>query len=116
MNTPITLVVPLSLIATVNSLCFAIAGESAGPAMLRANVNASGPCTEALATHAVASGVIHSDMATLMADPAGIVLKAKGAITLPAITALLAACDISQDSIPVALDRVYGRTPVVVLP
>ena len=116
MNTPITLVVPLSLIATVNSLCFAIAGQAAGENMLRANVNESGPCKEVDATHAVSSGVIDADMVALMADPAAIVEKSGGASTLEQITELLAACDISQDSIPAALDRVYGRTPVVVQP
>lgn len=61
----------------------------------------------------MASGIIDADMAALMQDPTGIVLKSKGAVTLEQVTSLLAACDISQDSIAVALDRVYGRTPVV---
>lgn len=117
MNSPITLIVPLALIPLVNALCYAIAGQAAGENMLRANVNESGPCKEADATHSVASGVIDAEMVALMADPAAIVEKSGGASTLEQITELLAACDISQDSISVALDRVYGRVaPVVMLP
>lgn len=116
MNSFITLVVPVTLVQTVNALCFQIAGQTAGESMLRANVNELGPCDEAIATHAVASGVIDADMVNLMQDPTGIVLKSKGAVTLEQITAILAACDISQDRISVALDRVYNRTPAAVLP
>lgn len=107
----------LAVAATAaSSADFAIAGQAAGENMLRANVNESGPCKEATATHAVASGVIDAEMVALMKDPTGIVEKRKGAATLEQVEFMLAACDISQDSIPIALDRVYGRTPVVVLP
>lgn len=96
-----TLITPEQFAPLARQLTEAAAGP-AGANMFQTPLSPTGLPP---ATHYVSAGMIATDMAELLSDPELIVQATDGVVDLPTATALLEACDISDEPAQEAFDR-----------
>lgn len=94
-----TIIVPAALAPLARALAAGIAGES-GAGMWERGLSPTG---DAPATHYISAGLVWPQFAALLADPAGIVAAAGGAVSLDQAQALVSASIVTTDPAEAAL-------------